>query len=73
MEALAEQARAQLEELRRQRRIYCYYVYILRRTPEEQNLANIETRIAEAENMKERYELAASARNELSSREEVNT
>ena len=67
VDELAEQARAELEELRRQRRVYCHRVYILRRTPELQNLNNIEERITEVENQLQRYELAADARDELAS------
>ena len=44
VESLAEQASAELEELKRKRRVYCHNVYILRRTPEEQALRNIEAR-----------------------------
>jgi hypothetical protein len=69
--ALAEQCRVELEELRQQRRVYCHRLYILRRTPEEQALRNVEARINEVENLLERYELAASAREELANREEV--
>jgi hypothetical protein len=81
VETLAEQCKAELEELRRQRRVYSHRVYILRYTPELQNLTNIEERMSELQTQIERYELAASARGELAKglnlstldTEEVNT